>query len=157
MSRSNSSLNIQFCVEAKIQGKPWKITKILHGPNSRLGGFFQEAVSTPGKTANPPKYLYLVSRIVVLNPDMEISAGLSISTKYQHSQNRQNRPVNTRKQQNTRAHHFLGFPFLNPKVMAPGIKYYRNLVKTLREIMREKLIHVKKGAGSQGNSKFGFD
>ena len=119
MSRSNSSLNIQFCVETKIQGKPWKITKILHGPNSRLGGFFQEAVSTPGKTANRPKYLYLVSRIVVLNPDIEISAGLFISTKYQHSQNRQNRqnrPVNTRKQQqNTRAH-LETFQQLSPKM-----------------------------------------
>ena len=104
MSTSNSGPNIHFCVETKIQGKRWKITKILRGRNSRLGGFFQKAVSTPGKTANRPKYLYLVSRIVVLNPDIEISAGLFISAKYQHSQNRQNRPVNTRKQQNTRAH-----------------------------------------------------
>ena len=70
----------------------------------RLGGFFQEAVSTPGKTANRPKYLYLVSRILVLDPDIEISAGLFISANYQHSQDRQNRPVNTRKQQNTRPH-----------------------------------------------------
>ena len=112
---SNSSLNIQCCVETKIQGKPWKITKILRGRNSRLGRFFQEAVSIPGKTANRPKYLYLVSRIVVLNPDIEISAGLFISAKYQHSQNRQNRPVNTRKQQNTRAH-LETFQQLSPKM-----------------------------------------
>ena len=118
MSRSNSRLNFQFCVETKIQGKPWKITKILRGRNSRLGEFFQEAVSTPGKTANRPKYLYLVSRIVVLNPDIEISAGLFISAKYQHPQNRQNRqnrPVNTRKQQNTRAH-LETFQQLSPKM-----------------------------------------
>ena len=115
MSTGNLSLNIHFCVETKIQGKPWEITKILRGRNSRLGGFFQEAVSTPGKTANRPKHLYLVSRIAVLNPDVEISAGLFISAKYQHSQNRQNRLVNKRKQQNTRAHEE-PFQQLSPKM-----------------------------------------
>ena len=71
MSTSNSSPNIHFCVETKIRGKRWKITKILRGRNSRLGGFFQKAVSTPGKTANRPKYLYLVSRTVVLTKYMD--------------------------------------------------------------------------------------
>ena len=91
-------------METKIQGKPWKITKILRGRNSRLGGVFQEAVSPPGKTGNRPKYLYLVSRIIVLNPDIEISSGLFISVKCQHSQNWHNRPVDARKRQNIRAH-----------------------------------------------------
>ena len=52
---SNSSLNIHLCVETEIQGKPWKISKILHGRNSRLGTFLQKGISIPGKTANCPK------------------------------------------------------------------------------------------------------
>ena len=90
MSTSNSSLNIHFCVETEIQGKQRKISKILRGRNSRLGAFFQKEISIPGKIANRPKFLDLVSRKVGLNPDIQISAGLFITAKYQHSQNRQN-------------------------------------------------------------------
>ena len=89
MSTSNSSLNIHFCVETEIQGKPRKISKILRGRNSRLGAFFQKEISIPGKIANRPKFLDLVSRNVGLNPDIQISAGIFITAKYQHSQNRQ--------------------------------------------------------------------
>ena len=48
-------------------------------------------------------------------------------------------------------------PFFKSKSNSTGIKYYRNLVKRSCEIMRGKFILVDKGAGSQGNSKFGFD
>ena len=89
MSTSNSSLNIHFCVETEIQGKPWKIIKILRGRNSRLGAFFQKETSNPGKIANCPKFLDLVSTNVGLNPDIQISAGLFITAKYQRSQNQQ--------------------------------------------------------------------
>ena len=65
---------------------------------------FSEGNIYPGKTANRPKYLNLASRIIGLSPDIEISARLFSSAKYQHSQNRQNRCVNAYKQQNTRAH-----------------------------------------------------
>ena len=44
----------------------------------------------PGKIANHSKLLDLVSTKGVLNPDKQISAGLFITAKYQHSQNRQN-------------------------------------------------------------------
>ena len=90
MSTSNSSLNIHFCVETEIQGKPWKISKILRGRNSRLSAFFQKEISIPGKIANRAKFLDLVSTNVGLNPDIQISAGLFITAKYQRSQNRQN-------------------------------------------------------------------
>ena len=91
MSTSNSNLNIHFCVETEIQGKPWKNSKILRGRNSRLSGFFQKEISISGKTANRPKFLDLVG----LNPDVKISAGLFVNANYQHSENRQNRSVST--------------------------------------------------------------
>ena len=65
------------------QGKP--ISKILRGRNSRLGGVFQKEISIPAKTANRPKFLYLVRRNVGLNPNIKISVGLFISANYQHS------------------------------------------------------------------------
>ena len=83
MSTSNSRLGIHLCIE--IQGKPWNISKILRGRNSRLGGVFQKEISIPAKTANRPKFLYLVRRNVGLNPDIKISARLFISANYQHS------------------------------------------------------------------------
>ena len=90
MSTSNSRLNIHFCVETEIQGKPWKISKILRDQNSRLGAVDQKEISIPGKIANRPKFSDLFSRNVGLNPDVQISAGLFITAKYHHSQNRQN-------------------------------------------------------------------
>ena len=54
------------------------------------GAFFQKEISIPGKIANCPKFSDLVSRNVGLNPDIQISAGLFITAKYQHSQNSQN-------------------------------------------------------------------
>ena len=47
-------------------------------------------ISIPGKIANHPKFLDLVTRNVGLNPDIQISAGLFITAKEQPSQNRQN-------------------------------------------------------------------
>ena len=94
MSTTNSSLNIHFCVETEIQGKPWKISKILRGRNSWLGAFFQKEISIPGKIANRPKFLDLVSRNVGLNPDIQISARLFISDEQQHPQNRQSHSIN---------------------------------------------------------------
>ena len=70
MSTSNLSLSVHFCVETEIQGKPWKISTILRGRNSRLGAFFQREISIPGKITNRPKFLDLVSRKVGLNGDM---------------------------------------------------------------------------------------
>ena len=90
MSTSNLSLNIHFCVETEIQGKPWKINKILRVRNSRLGAFFQKEIFIPGKIANHPKFLDLVSTNVGLNPDIQIGVGLFTTAKYQHSQNGQN-------------------------------------------------------------------
>ena len=65
--------------------------------------FFQKEISIPHKTTNLPKFINLVSRNVGLNSYIKISARLFISANYQYSQNRQNRSVNTREQQNTRA------------------------------------------------------
>ena len=62
----------------------------MRGRNSRLGAFFQKEISIPGKIANHPKLLDLVITKVGLNPDVQISAGLFITAKYQHSQNWQN-------------------------------------------------------------------
>ena len=90
MSTRNSSLNIHFCVQTEVQGKPRKISKILRGQNSRLGAFFQKEISIPGKIENHPKLLDLVSTKVGLNLDIQISAGLFITANYQHSQNRKN-------------------------------------------------------------------
>ena len=58
--------------------------------NSRLGAFFQKEISIPGKIANRPRFSDLVSGNVGLNPDIQVSAGLFITAKYQHSQNSQN-------------------------------------------------------------------
>ena len=55
-----------------------------------MGASFQKEISIPGKIANRPKVLDLVSTNVGLNPDIQISAGLFITAKYQRSQNRQN-------------------------------------------------------------------
>ena len=81
---------ILFCVQTEVQGKPWKISKILRGRNSRRGAFFEKKISIPGTIANHPKLLDLVSTKVGLNHAIQISAGLFITAKYQHSQNRQN-------------------------------------------------------------------
>ena len=59
-------------------------------------------MSIPGKTADPLKFLDLVSRNVGLNPDINLSAGDFIGANYQHSQNLQTQYVDTLKQQNTR-------------------------------------------------------
>ena len=82
------------------------MSKILHGRNSRLGSFFQKEMSIPGKIANRPKFLELVSKNVGPNPDVQISAGLFITANYKHSQNLQN--LSTRVNNKTLAQQGLG-------------------------------------------------
>ena len=54
------------------------------------GAFFQKEISNPGKIANRPKFSDLVSGNVGLNPDIQASARLFITAKYQHSESSQN-------------------------------------------------------------------
>ena len=46
------------------------------------------------------------------------------------------------------------FSFFNPNVIALGIKYYRNVVKTSCEIMRQKLILQYSEKGDRWSRKF---